>query len=154
MKNKFILIITYILIFFNSNLLCNEKNSTLKVGLLAPLSGEYKELGESLLYSLQLALDEINDVNVVIIPRDSGFNDKKKLENAVKEIKSQGANIIIGPIDNEQFEEVKKFSDTVFISLSNKNPEFQNNVISIGVSFESQMLALMKFIKDQKKKKL
>ena len=72
MKNKFILIITYILIFFNSNLLCNEKNSTLKVGLLAPLSGEYKELGESLLYSLQLALDEINDTNVIIIPRDSG----------------------------------------------------------------------------------
>jgi ABC-type branched-subunit amino acid transport system substrate-binding protein len=153
MKNKFILIITYILIFFNSNLLCDEKNSALKVGLLAPLSGEYKELGESLLYSLQLALDEINDTNVIVIPRDSGFNDKKKLENAVKEIKSQGANIIIGPIDNEQFEEVKKFNDTVFISLSNKNPEFQNNVISIGVSFESQMLALMKFIKDQKKNK-
>jgi hypothetical protein len=153
MKNKFILIITYILIFFNSNLLCNEKNSTLKVGLLAPLSGEYKELGESLLYSLQLALDEINDTNVVIVPRDSGFNDKKKLENAVKEIKSQGANVIIGPIDNEQFEEVEKFNDTVFISLSNKNPEFQNNVISIGVSFESQMLALMKFIKKQKRNK-
>ena len=153
MKNKFILIITYILIFFNSNLLCDEKNSTLKVGLLAPLSGEYKELGESLLYSLQLALDEINDTNVIIIPRDSGFNDKKKLENAVKEIKSQGANIIIGPIDNEQFEEVEKFNDTVFISLSNKNPEFQNNVISIGVSFESQMIALMKFIKKQKRNK-
>ena len=153
MKNKFILIITYILIFFNSNLLCGEKNSVLKVGLLAPLSGEYKKLGESLLYSLQLALDEINDTNVVIVPRDSGFNDKKKLENAVKEIKSQGANVIIGPIDNEQFEEVEKFNDTVFISLSNKNPEFQNNVISIGVSFESQMLALMKFIKDQKKNK-
>ena len=153
MKNKFILIITYILIFFNSNLLCDEKNSTLKVGLLAPLSGEYKELGESLLYSLQLALDEINDTNVIIIPRDSGFNDKKKLNNAVKEIKSQGANIIIGPIDNEQFNEVKKFNDTVFISLSNKNPEFQNNVISIGVSFESQMFALMKFIKKQKRNK-
>jgi hypothetical protein len=153
MKNKFILIITYILIFFNSNLLCDEKNSTLKVGLLAPLSGEYKELGESLLYSLQLALDEINDTNVIIIPRDSGFNDKKKLDNAVKEIKSQGANIIIGPIDNEQFNEVEKFNDTVFISLSNKNPEFQNNVISIGVSFESQMIALMKFIKKQKRNK-
>ena len=153
MKNKFILIITYILIFFNSNLLCDEKNSTLKVGLLAPLSGEYKELGESLLYSLQLALDEINDTNVIIIPRDYGFNDKKKLDNAVKEIKSQGANIIIGPIDNEQFKEVKKFNDTVFISLSNKNPEFQNNVISIGVSFESQMFALMKFIKKQKRNK-
>ena len=55
----------------------------------------------------------------------------QKLNNAVKEIKSQGANIIIGPINYEDFNEVKKFTDIVFISLSNINPEFQNNVISI-----------------------
>ena len=153
MKNKFIVIITYTLIFFNSNLLSNEKNNVLKIGLLAPLSGEYKELGNSLLYSLQLALNEIDDENVYIIPRDSGFGDKEKLNKAVEEIKSKGANIIIGPINNEDFEEVKKFNDIIFISPSNKNPEFQNNIISIGVSFESQMFALMKFIKKQKKNK-
>ena len=153
MKNKFITIITYILIFFNSNVLSNENNNILKVGLLAPLSGEYKELGDSLLYSLQLALDEIDNKNVHIIPRDSGSNDKKKLNKAVQEIRSQGANIVIGPINNEDFDEVKKFNDMVFISPSNINPEFQNNIISIGVSLESQMLALMKFIKKQKKNK-
>ena len=153
MKNKFITIITYILIFFNSNLLSNENNNILKVGLLAPLSGEYKELGDSLLYSLQLALDEIDNKNVHIIPRDSGSNDKKKLYKAIQEIRSQGANIVIGPINNEDFDEVKKFNDMVFISPSNINPEFQNNIISIGVSLESQMFALMKFIKKQKKNK-
>ena len=153
MKNKFISIITYILIFFNSNLLSNENNNILKVGLLAPLSGEYKELGNSLLYSLQLALDEINDKNVFIIPRDSGSGDKKKLNKAIEEIRSQNVNIIIGPINNEDFDEVKKYNDTVFISPSNINPEFQNNIISIGISFESQMSALMKFIKRQKKSK-
>ena len=153
MKNKFITIITYILIFFNSNLQGNENNNILKVGLLAPLSGEYKELGDSLLYSLQLALDEINDKNVQIIPRDSGSNDKKKLIKAIQEIRSQGVNIVIGPINNEDFDEVKKFNDMVFISPSNINPEFQNNIISIGVSLESQMFALMKFIKKQKKNK-
>ena len=52
----------------------------LKVGLLAPLSGEYKELGDSLLYSLQLALDEINDKNVHIIPRDSGSKMTRKIK--------------------------------------------------------------------------
>ena len=153
MKNKFIIIITYLLIFFNSNLLSNENNNILKIGLLAPLSGEYKELGDSLLYSLQLALDEIGNKNVHIIPRDSGSNDKKKLYNAVEEIRAQGANIIIGPINNKDFDEVKKFNDMVFISPSNINPEFQNNIISIGVSLESQMLALMKFLKKQKKNK-
>ena len=153
MKNKFITIIAYILIFFNSNLQGNENNNILKVGLLAPLSGEYKELGDSLLYSLQLALDEINDKNVQIIPRDSGSNDKRKLIKAIQEIRSQGVKIVIGPINNKDFDEVKKFNDMIFISPSNINPEFQNNIISIGVSLESQMFALMKFIKKQKKNK-
>ena len=153
MKNKLIIIITYILIFFNSNLLSNENNNILKIGLLAPLSGEYKELGDSLLYSLQLALGEIGDKNVHIIPRDSGSRDKKKLNSAIQEIKEQGANIIIGPINNEDFEEVKKYNDVVFISPSNINPEFENNIISIGISLESQMITLMRFIQNQKKNK-
>ena len=85
MKNKFLIILTYILIFFNSNLLCNENKNILKVGLLAPFSGEYKELGDSLLYSLQLALSEINDEAVQIIPRDSGSDDKEKLNIAIQE---------------------------------------------------------------------
>jgi ABC-type branched-subunit amino acid transport system substrate-binding protein len=153
MKNKLTILLTYILIFFNSNLSSNENSNVLKIGLLAPFSGEYKELGQSLLYSLQLALDEINDKNVYIIPGDSGSNNKKKLNNAVREIRSQGVKVIIGPINNEDFDEVKKYNDMVFISPSNINPEFKENVISIGISFESQMLALMNFIKNQKKNK-
>ena len=153
MKNKIIIFITYILFFFNSNLLSDENNNFLKVGLLAPLSGEYKSLGFSLLHSLQLALNEIDDKNVHIIPRDSGTNNKEKLSSAIKELKSQNVKIVIGPIDNEDFEEVKKFSNMIFISPSNINPEFQNNIISIGISFESQMEALINFLKKQKKNK-
>ena len=152
MRKKFILIVSYLLIFFNSNLLSNENKNALKIGLLAPLSGEYKELGNSLLYSLQLALNEIDDKNVYIIPQDSGSNNKKKLNSAIRELRSKNVNIVIGPINNEDFEEVKKFNDIIFISPSNIDPEFQQNVISIGVSFESQMIALVKFIKKQKKK--
>ena len=76
MKIKSFLLIFYIIFIFNSNLLSEEKNKILKVGLLAPLSGPYSEIGNSLLYSLQLALEEINDENVIIVPRDSGLNDK------------------------------------------------------------------------------
>ena len=153
MKIKLFIIISYILIFFNSISLSKADNSELKIGLLAPLSGDHKELGNSLLYSLQLALNEIDDKYVHIIPRDSGSNDEKKLDKAIKEIKSQGANIIIGPLNNKDFDKIKKFSDMIFISPSNINVEFLNNIISIGVSFESQILALDKFIKKKKKKK-
>ena len=59
MKKKNLFIITYLLIFFNSNLFANDDNKILKIGLLTPLSGEYRELGNSFLFSLQLALEEI-----------------------------------------------------------------------------------------------
>ena len=45
MKKFLILILSYLIIFFNSNLLSSEKDNKLKIGLLAPLSGEYKDLG-------------------------------------------------------------------------------------------------------------
>ena len=153
MKKKILIILSYLIIFFNSNVLSNENNSVLKIGLLAPLSGEYKELGNSLLYSLQLALEEIGDENVFIVPRDTGYNDKEKLNLAIKDIKELGINIVIGPINNEEFEEVKKYSNIIFISPSNVNPDFTNNVISIGISLESQLLAITKFIKKKKKNK-
>ena len=150
---KIYLFLVYTIIFFNSNLLSNERNNILKVGLLAPLSGEYKELGNSLLYSLQLALEEIDDKNIFIIPRDSGFGDKEKLNSAIQDIRSQGVNIIIGPIHFEEFDQAKKFNDTIFISPSNINPEFAGNIISVGISLESQLIALTDFIKKQKKNK-
>ena len=153
MKNKFIITLIYIVFFFNSNLLTRENNSVLKVGLLAPLSGSYSELGNSLIYSLQLALEEIGDKNVIIVPRDSGFNNKKKLNDAIQDIRSQGVKIIIGPITSEEFNEAKNYNDLVFISPSNINPEFRKNIISVGVSLESQLLALTNFIKKQKKNK-
>ena len=152
MKIKIIISIFYILFLCNSNLLSDDSNKTLKVGLLAPLSGPYSEIGNSLLYSLQLALEEINDRNVIIIPRDSGFENREKLNSAINEMRSSGVKMIIGPISYGEFDYVKKYNDLIFISPSNINPEFSNNIISIGVSLESQLNALINFIKKQKKK--
>ena len=152
MKKLVTIILTYIILFASSNLLGNENNK-LKIGLLAPLSGEYSQLGNSLLYSLQLALEEIDDEKLFIIPRDSGFNDKNKIKTAIEDLRSQGVKIVIGPISNDDFENVKNYSNMIFLSPSNISPEFTNNIISIGISLESQLLSLIEFIKKQKKTK-
>ena len=151
MRNNILFLIFYIIFALNSNLLSEENNKTLKVGLLAPLSGPYSEIGNSLLYSLQLALEEINDENVIIVPRDSGFNNKEKLSIAINDLRSLEVKVIIGPTTHKEFENVKRYNDLIFISPSNISPEFSNNIISIGVSLESQLTALTKFIKKQKK---
>ena len=151
MKKK--ILTTFFLLIFNFNLYADEDNKSIRIGLLAPLTGTYSELGNSLLYSLQLALEEINDENVIIVPRDSGFNEKEKLNKAIKEIKSNNVKVVIGPITNEEFEIAEKHNDLVFISPSNINSKFSNNIISIGISLESQLLALLNFIEKQKKNK-
>jgi ABC-type branched-subunit amino acid transport system substrate-binding protein len=153
MINKFILTLIYLIFFFNSNVLNEENNKILKIGLLAPLSGQHSSLGNSILYSLQLALEELGDENVFIYPKDSGLNDKEKLNKAIQDIKSEGIKIVIGPIEHNEFKNVKKYDDLIFISPSNIDPSFKENIISIGISLESQLIALMNFIKKEKKKK-
>ena len=134
MINIIITFLSYIFILFNCNLIAEESGKKLRVGLLAPFSGEYKNLGESILLSTQLALDEIDDENIIIIPRDSGTNDKDKFNSAIKEIISAGAKIVIGPVDSAFSTELEKYKNTIFISLSNKEPKISNNTINIGIS--------------------
>ena len=153
MKKKFVFLIIYIIFFFNSNLLSENDNKILKVGLLAPLTGSYSELGNSLLYSLQLALEEINDKNVFIVPRDSGFNNKEKLNKAIQELRNQDIKVVIGPISHEEFDDLKKYNDLIFISPSNINPKLSNNIISVGISLESQLSSIVNFLKKEKKNK-
>ncbi len=150
---KKILIIFYIIFIFNSNLISAETNKQLKVGLLAPLSGPQSEIGNSLLYSLQLALEEINNENVLVVPRDSGFNNPKRIAESISEMRALGIKVIIGPTSFEDFEEIRKYSDLIFLSPSNISPKFSSNIISIGVSLDSQLLALTEFIKKQSKTK-
>ncbi len=150
---KKIILVKLFLLVFNLNLYADENNKSIRIGLLAPLTGKFSDLGNSLLYSLQLALEEINDENVIIVPRDSGFNEKEKLNKAINEMKSNNVKVVIGPISNEEFEIAEKHNDLIFISPSNISSKFSNNIISIGISLESQLLALLNFINKQKKTK-
>jgi branched-chain amino acid transport system substrate-binding protein len=148
-----IIFLSYILLLFNANSLANENDGKLRIGLLAPFSGEHKSLGESLLLSTQLALNEIDDDNIIIIPRDSGTDNKEKLNLSIKDIITNGAKVIIGPMTSSSFSEIGKYKDTIFISLSNKEPKISNNLINIGISLESQLKAIENFLIKEKKKK-
>ena len=145
--------LSYIFLLLNTSLVADEKGGKLKIGLLAPFSGEYRNLGESLLLSTQLALDEINNDNIIIIPRDSGSNDVGKLNLAIKEIINNGAKVIIGPMTSSYFNEVEKYKNTIFISLSNKEPKISNNLINIGISLEYQLEAIEQLLLKERKNK-
>ena len=150
---KKITIITYILLFINFNSFADEKEKYLKVGLLAPFSGEYKNVGQSIMLSLQLALDEIDDEKIKIFPRDSGYNNPEKLVQSVESLREENIKIVIGPISHKDFRSLSNFKDMIFISPSNIDPKIQNNILSIGVSLESQIKSIESFIKEKNRKK-
>ena len=150
---KKIIIITYILLFNNFNSFADENQKSLKVGLLAPFSGEYKDMGQSIMLSLQMALKEINDDNIKIYPRDSGFNNPDKLIQSVESLKEENIKIVIGPISHEDFKNLTAYKNMIFISPSNINPKVQSNILSVGISLESQIKSIEDFIKKNKRKK-
>ena len=55
-----------------------ENKKILKIGVLLPLSGEYENLGNSFLKSIQLALYDVSDNKIKIYPII--YLRKKKLE--------------------------------------------------------------------------
>ena len=150
---KKIIIITYILLSLNFNSFADENQKVLKVGLLAPFSGEYKDMGQSIMLSLQLALNEIKDDNIKIFPRDSGFNNPEKLVQSVESLKEENIKVVIGPISKEDFKSLSVYKDMIFISPSNIDPSIQSNILSVGVSLESQIKAIENFVKKNKRKK-
>ena len=78
MKKLLTLSITIYLLFAINNSVnsqnLKENEKILKIGVLLPLSGEYKNTGQSFLNAIQLALFDIGNKNIVIYPKDSKAN--------------------------------------------------------------------------------
>ena len=83
---------------------------------MAPFSGEFKDLGETVLYSINLALHDINDSSIKIYPKDSGSNAERIIKSC-EEFRDEGIKIIIGPIDSSSIKELNNFNDLIFLSL-------------------------------------
>ena len=154
MKKALNIFLSYLLITFNSFVFAVEKKDAniLKIGILAPFSGEFKFMGETILYSINLALHDIGDDSIKIYPKDSGSK-KEKILSACEEFQEEGIKIIIGPIDSDFKDEIKNFEDLIFLSLSNMNSAFEKNIIMMGINLESQLLSIKKFLKQSGKKK-
>ena len=138
---KFFTLLLFI-IFFISNASAKDK---IKIGLVVPLSGEYKDLGESILKSIRLAVNDINDNKIVIVPKDNQNNSEKTLEVS-KELYDEGVKIIIGPIFKKNTTKLNQLNnDLIFLSFTNKIGKTKKNIISAGVNSLSQFNAIKKF---------
>ena len=138
---QFILLI-FLGLFFNvEKSLSQEK---IKIGLIVPLSGEYKEIGESIINSTRLAINKINNSQIEILPRDTKSNPEITLRVA-KKLHELGVRIIIGPVFNKNLIYLEELNNVIFLSLTNKIINNPKNVISAGINAISQINTIMKF---------
>ena len=142
--SQFILTILFLI---TSNYEKAYSSDNIKIGLMIPLTGEYKEIGKSILNATKLAINKIDNDKVLIIPKDTKASPEITLKVA-KELKDSGIKIVIGPLFNESLLYLNELDEMIFLSLSNKVLKTPNNVISAGINAESQVNTIKKFQKE------
>ena len=145
MKKFFRIILTIIIIFLTNYSFAFSQNEKIRIGLLAPLSGEYRELGQSIIKSTRMALNDIGADNIEIYPMDTGIDPNQTLQSAIK-LKNKGIKIFLGPIFFKSLIYLNQIEDVVFLSFTNKTTNLPKNVISSGVNSLSQLNAIKKFL--------
>ena len=108
---KINILIYLFLIAFMQNLYAQEK---IKIGLLVPLSGKNSQIGKSIVKSVRLAINKIDNSSIKIYPKDTASSPEITLQNA-KKLYEQGIKIIIGPVYNKNLVYLDELQEIIFL---------------------------------------
>ena len=148
--NKLIKIIFFVIIVFPLSIFSLATASEkLKIGVLVPMTGDNKDLGQSIIKAVRLAIKDINDDLIEVIPKDTASMPNKTIQSAL-ELKQMGVNIVIGPVFYKNLKYLDEVSDLTFLSLTNKTLDLPKIVISAGINSTSQLNTIKKFINKKK----
>ena len=144
--NKLIKIIFFLfwfvyLVFFQ----IATADEKIKIGLLVPMTGENKEIGESIIKAVGLAVKDIDSNLIEIFPKDTATKANQTLKSAF-ELSEMGVKIIIGPIFHDSITYLDEMKNLTFLSLTNKTLDLPKNVISAGINSTSQFNTIKKFL--------
>ena len=140
-KIIFITFISLVLLFLKT-VAASEK---IKIGLLVPMTGKNKDLGQSIIKAVSLAVKDIDSDLIEIIPKDTATKPNQTLRSAF-ELKEMGVKVVIGPIFYETITYLDEMKDLTFLSLTNKTLDLPKNVISAGINSTSQLNTIKKFL--------
>ncbi len=140
-KILFILKCGVFLLFFQTA----SANEKIKIGLLIPMTGANKEIGQSIIKAVSLAVKDIDNNLIEIYPKDTASRPNQTLKSAF-EFKQMGIKVVIGPVFYESLTYLDEMKDLTFLSLTNKNLDLPKNVISAGINSTSQFNTIKKFL--------
>ena len=147
-KIFFFIFLSFYFLFFQT-VKAQEK---IKIGLLVPMTGDNKQIGESIIKAVGLAVKDIDNDLIEIFPKDTATKANQALKSAF-EFSEMGIKIIIGPVFYESLTYLDEMKDLTFLSLTNKTLNLPKNVISAGINSTSQFNTIKKFLETNKIKK-
>ena len=131
--------------FFSLHPSAISSENKIKIGLLVPITGDNKELGQQIIKSTRVALKDINTKKIEIYLKDTNSNPNQTIKSAI-EFREMGIKIVIGPVFYKSLTYLDEIQEIIFLSLTNKTLNLPSNVISAGVNATSQLNAIKKFI--------
>ena len=83
------------------------------------MTGSNKEIGQSIIKAVSLAIKDIDNNLIEIYPKDTASRPNQTLKSAF-ELKQMGIKVIIGPVFYESLTYLNEMKDVSFLSLTNK----------------------------------
>ena len=109
------------------------------------MQGTNKEIGQSIIKAVSLAVKDIDNNLIEIYPKDTASRPNQTLKSAF-ELKQMGIKVVIGPVFYESLTYLDEMKDLTFLSLTNKILDLPKNVISAGINSTSQFNTIKKFL--------
>ena len=142
-------------VYLSFYLLCSQTagaSEKIKIGLLVPMTGPNKEIGQSIIKAVGLAIKDINNNSIEIFPKDTANKANQTLKSAF-ELSEMGVKVVIGPVFHESLTYLDEMEELTFLSLTNKTLDLPKNVISAGINSTSQFNTIKKFLETNNIKK-
>ncbi len=119
----------------------------IRVGLLLPLSGPAAALGQDMLQAAQMALFDVGENRIVLLPRDTQGT-PEAARQAAREVIDEGARLILGPLFGQAVRAVSpvaREADVRVLAFSNDASAASEGTWLLGFRPEEQVRRVTRF---------
>jgi ABC-type branched-subunit amino acid transport system substrate-binding protein len=129
-------------------------DTSVKVGLLLPLSGQQAGLGRSLLQSAEMGLFEVGDERFTLLVEDTAA--AGGADSAARKLLAQGAKIMLGPVfgtDTRKVGPIAQGARVPVLAFTNDKTVAQPGVYVLGVTPQAEVDRVVAYAASQGKRR-